>query len=67
MKEVQGIVNEGKHFSFSYYGECVVEDLIKISENKSDINLIENIVFNYLLVNYFPFGHQVSPLKPLLD
>jgi len=39
----------------------------RISENKSDINLIENIAFNYLLINYFSFGHQVSPLKPLLD
>jgi len=38
-----------------------------ISENKSDITLIENIAFNNLLINYFSFGHQVSPLKPLLD
>ena len=38
-----------------------------ISENKSDIILIENIAFNYLLINYFSIGHQVSPLKPLLD
>ena len=38
-----------------------------ISENKSDIILIENIAFNYLLINYFSLGHQVSPLKPLLD
>ena len=29
--------------------------------------LIENIAFNYLLINYFSLGHQVSPLKPLLD
>ncbi len=39
----------------------------KVSENKSDIILIENIAFNYLLINYFSLGHQVSPLKPLLD
>jgi hypothetical protein len=39
----------------------------KVSENKSDIILIENIAFNYLLINYFLLGHQVSPLKPLLD
>jgi hypothetical protein len=38
-----------------------------ISENKSDIILIENIAFNYLLINYFSLDHQVSPLKPLLD
>ena len=38
-----------------------------ISENKSDIILIENIAFNYLLINYFSLGHQVSPIKPLLD
>jgi hypothetical protein len=38
-----------------------------LSENKSNIILIENIAFNYLLINYFSLGHQVSPLKPLLD
>ena len=38
-----------------------------ISENKSDIILNENIAFNYLLINYFSLGHQVSPIKPLLD
>ena len=38
-----------------------------ISDNKSDIILIENIAFNYLLINYFSLGHQVSPIKPLLD
>ena len=38
-----------------------------ISENKSDIILNENSAFNYLLINYFSLGHQVSPIKPLLD
>jgi hypothetical protein len=27
----------------------------------------ENSAFNYLLINYFSLGHQVSPIKPLLD
>jgi len=35
-----------------------------LSENKSDIILIENIAFNYLLINYFSLDHQVSPPKP---
>ena len=37
---------------------------IVLSENKSDIILIENIAFNYLLINYFSLDHQVSPPKP---
>ncbi len=35
-----------------------------LSDNKSDIILIEIIAFNYLLINYFSLGHQVSPPKP---
>jgi hypothetical protein len=38
-----------------------------VSEYKSDIILIENIAFNYLLINYFSLGHQASPPKPQLD
>jgi hypothetical protein len=34
-----------------------------LSENKSDIILIENMAFNYLLINYFSLDHQVSPSK----
>ncbi len=41
--------------------------ILSLSENKSDIILNENIAFNYLPINYFSLGHQVSPLKPLLD
>jgi hypothetical protein len=39
----------------------------KLSENKSDIIFNENSAFNYLLINSFSLGHQVSPIKPLLD
>jgi len=38
--------------------------MLIVSENKSDIILIGNIAFNYLLINNFLLGHQISPPKP---
>jgi hypothetical protein len=52
--------------SFQRLMEQVLRGL-QLSENKSDIILIQNIAFNYLLINYFSLDHQVSPLKQLLD